>query len=318
LGVDLSENSLEYDPRYWHNVVPPEVYDISRYFEFDEDILLQLKKWLRLNEAIPKTIVEVGCKNGTFTERLIKMSQDVSKEIVAIEPDDVFREYAKKKFSPDVKFLKGAEEDIPLPDECSDLTVCHIVLNNLPDVYKVVSEMTRITKRGGIVAAIEPSGGNINYYPDPKLNELEEKVSLAFAKGIWDLRSKLIDYSKDLKHKNARYAEVFHSCGLINVEEHGFISVFLLSDPRRNQQEILSWLERRLLIHENDWKRFRTILQRGGLSDSLIQEHYQIMKAYLENLIEHPEQIAKTHEMQTACRTVTIGTKPKKTTAIKC
>lgn len=190
--------------------------DVSRYFEYDEDALFQLRKWLRLNEAVPKTIVEVGCGSGYFTEKLIKMTS-ILKEIVAIEPDDVLREYAKEKLSPKVRFLKGTAEDIPLPDESADLTVCHIVLNNLPNVYGAVSGMRRVTKGGGIVAAIEPSGGGIDYYPDPKLNELEEKVGEACGKGIWDLRSKLIDYSKDLKQKRARYAEVFHACGLIKL-----------------------------------------------------------------------------------------------------
>jgi len=194
---------------------------------------------------------------------------------VAIEPDDALREYAKEKLSPKVRFLKGTAEDIPLPDEYADLTVCHIVLNNLPDVYGAVSGMSRVTKSGGIVAAIEPGGGGIDYDPDPKMNELEEKVGEAYGRGIWDLRSKLIDYSKDLKQKRARYAEVFHSCGLINVEAHGILSVFLLSDPRRDQQEILRWLKKRLFLHENDWKRERTILQRGGLSKSIIQSYYR-------------------------------------------
>jgi ubiquinone/menaquinone biosynthesis C-methylase UbiE len=158
--------------------------DVSRYFEYDKDALLQLRKWLRLNQAPPKTIVEVGCGSGYFTEKLLKMAS-TSKELVAIEPDDILRKYAEEKLSPKVKFLRGAAEEIPLPDGSADLTVCHIVLNNLPDIYRAVSEMARATKGAGVVAAIEPGGGGISYYPDQKLNELEEKVSEAYGKGIW-------------------------------------------------------------------------------------------------------------------------------------
>ena len=307
----MSENSLHYDPRYWHNIQPPEEMDVSRYFEYDEDALFQLRKWLRLDEKVPKTIVEVGCGSGYFTEKLIEMTP-VSREIVAIEPDDVLREYAKEKLSPKVRFLKGTAEDIPLPDEFTDLTVCHIVLHNLRDVHRAVSEMARVTKNGGLVAAIEPAIAGINYYPDPKLNELEEKVSQAFGKGVWDFRCKMMNYPKDWKPKRERYAEVFQSCGLINVEAHGLLSVFLLSDPRRDQQEILNWLKKRLSLHENDQERLRTILQRGGLSETIIQEHFQIKKAYLENLVKHPEQISKTHELQITSRIVIVGLKPKK------
>ncbi|MFB0503552.1 MAG: class I SAM-dependent methyltransferase [Candidatus Bathyarchaeia archaeon] len=306
----MSEDLIDYDPRYWHNITLPEDIDVSRHFEYDGDALYHLRKWLRLDETVPKTIVEVGCGSGWFTEKLLNMTP-ILRGMVAVEPDDVLREYAAAKFSPKVKFLKGFVEDLPLPDDFADLTACHIVLHNLPDVCRAVSEMARVTESGGIVAAIEPAGGGIQYYPDPKLNELEQKVSEAYGKGIWDLRLKLIDYTKDLKQKRARYAEVFHSCGVVNVEAHGILSVFLLSDPRRDRQEILSWLKKRLLVHENDWKRVRAILKRGGLPDSLIQEHYQTMKAYLEDLIGHPERISKTHELEMTSRTVTIGFKPR-------
>jgi len=304
----MSEDSLPYDPRYWHSIQPPEEMEVSRHFEYDEDALLQLKKWLRLDEPDPKTVVEVGCGSGYFTEKLVKMASNL-KELVAIEPDDILRDYAKAKAFSKVRFLKGTAENIPLPDQFADLTACHIVLNNLPDVHQAVAEMTRVTKGGGILATIEPFGGSINYYPDPRLNELEEKISQAYGKGVWDLRSKLIDYSKDLERKRSRYPEVFYSCGLVNVEVHGILSAFLLSDPRRDREEILRWLERWLSFHEQDWGRMREILQRGGLSEPLIQEYYEAKKAYLENLVKHPEQIPKTHELQTASRIVTVGFK---------
>lgn len=306
----MPENSKSYDPRYWHNVTPADEMDVSRYFEYDEDALFQLRRWLRLDQAVPKTVVEVGCGSGYFTEKLLMMIP-VLNELVAIEPDDVLREHAAKKLSPKARFLKGTAEDIPLPDQFADLTVCHVVLCNLPDVFRAVSGMARITKNGGIVAAIEPSGGGISYYPDSRLNELVEKTDAAFRKGIWNHRRKLIDYSKDLKQKRARYAEVFHSCGLIQVEAHGILPVFLLSDPRRDQQDILNWLKDRLSVHESNRKRYETILQRGGLSEALVIEYYQTLKAYLKNLIDHPEQIRKTHELATTSRMVTIGFKPK-------
>jgi ubiquinone/menaquinone biosynthesis C-methylase UbiE len=305
----MSEGSLRYDPQYWHNIQTPEEMDVVRHFEYDEDALFLLRKWLRLGERIPKTIVEIGCGSGYLTEKLLKMASAL-KEIVAIEPDDALRGYAEEKLSPKVKFLKGTAEDIPLPEEYADLTVCHIVLHNLPNVHGAVSEMVRVTKSGGFVAAIEPAIGGINYYPDSRLNELEEKIGKAFGDAIWDLRCKTMEYPKDWKPKKERYAEVYHSCGLIDVEAHGILSVFLLSDPRREQKEIVSWLKKRLLLHENDWERTRTILQRGGLSQSLIQEYYQARKTYLENLINNPEKIADTHELQIISRTLTIGLKP--------
>jgi ubiquinone/menaquinone biosynthesis C-methylase UbiE len=304
----MSEQPLDYDPRDWHNVQAADEMDVSRYFEYDDDAILQLRKWLRLDQAAPKTMVEIGCGGGYFTGKLVAMASALS-EIWAVEPDDVLREYASRKLSSQVKFLKGTAEKIPLPKEFADLTVCHIVLSNLPDVPRAVAEMTRVTKKDGIVATIEPGESRMHYSPDPELNEMEEKVLQAYGKGIWDLRTRLINFSKDLKNKNARYPEAFNNCGLRNVEAHGLLSVFLLSDPRRDAAEILGWLKKRVFLLERDWDRTKVILQRGGLEAHDIQAYFEAEKAYLHNLIQHPEQISKTHELQTYSRTITIGFK---------
>jgi ubiquinone/menaquinone biosynthesis C-methylase UbiE len=298
---------FDFDPREWHNVQSADEMDVSRYFEYDDDALFQLRKWLRLDLPVSKTIVEVGCGSGYFTEKLVKMASAL-KEIVAIEPDDTLREYAQKKLSA-VRCLKGFAERIPLPDEFADLTVCHIVLCNLPNVLGAVDEMARVTKRGGIVAAIEPGKARSYYSPNPQLDEMEEKIIQAFGEGIWDLRGKLIDYSKDLKKKNSRYPEVFHQCGLTDVEAHGILSVFLLSDSRRDLQGTLSWLKLRRELLEKYEDRNKVILQRGGLSEQFIQSYNEARSTQLKYLIEHPEEIRKTDELDTYSRTITIGFK---------
>ena len=267
-----------------------------------------MQKWLRLNEGASKTIIEVGCGSGYFTEKLLEMAP--SSKITAVEPDDVLRKYAERKLAPKVDFVKGTAEYIPLSSNFSDLTVCHIVLNNLPDIHKAVAEMSRVTKIGGIVAAIEPSGGGFHYYPDAKLNELNEKARLAYARGVWDLRTKLIDYSKNIKQKKARYPEIFYSCGLSKVEAHGLLSAFLLSDPRQSLEEIFRWLEAKLTLQEKDKERLSLILERGGFQRSLIEEYHRLNKNYLETLVRNPEQISKTHELEVVGRIVIIGFKP--------
>lgn len=304
----VGEESLPYDPRHWHNIQPPEYMDISRRFEYDEDHLHLLRRWLRLDEGNKKTIVEVGCGSGFFTEKLVEMAP--GSEIVGVEPDDVLREYVEKKVLPGARFVKGTAESIPLPTGSSDLTICHIVLNNLPDVPRAVAEMARVTKRGGIVAAIEPIGRSVSYIPDPELNELSEKASKAFGMGVWKPRWEAIDYSGDLENKQARYPEVFSSCGLGRVEAHGLLSVFLLSDARRDRRKIVGWLRDRLELSERDEERMRVILGRGGMEEGLMDEFLAKNIERLRELIENPDRIPETHQLETVGRIVTIGFKP--------
>lgn len=176
-------SEIEFDPRFWHNIQSPFEMDVGRRFEYDEDSLELLKRWLRLDKNRTKVIVEVGSGNGYFTKKLIEMTYGHAK-IVCIEPDDILRQYAEAKLAGRAEFLKGYVENIPLPDDYADLTVCHILLYNLPDVQKAVKEMTHVTKKGGMVAAIEPAIGSYHYYPDDKLNSILKRVQEGFSKGI--------------------------------------------------------------------------------------------------------------------------------------
>ena len=300
------EAPLPYDPRHWHNVQPPKAMDVSRRFEYDEDQLSLLRKWLRLANG-PRTIVEVGCGSGFFTEKLSEMAP--GSEIIGVEPDDVLREYVEGKGIQRARFLNGTAEEIPLPSDYSDLTVCHIVLNNLPDIPRAVREMARVTNSGGVVAAIEPIGGSVSYQPDRRLGELNEEARRAIGRGIWELRSKEI-YDRELPESwRARYSEVFHSCGLERVEAHGLLSVFLLSDARRDREEIIAWLEERLEFDERDEERKRVVLRRGGMDEGTIDEVIGANREHIKGLLENPDTISETHQLETVGRIVTVGFK---------
>lgn len=52
-------SEVEFDPRFWHNIQRPFEMDVLRRFEYDEDNLKLLKRWLRLHDPRIKVIVEV-------------------------------------------------------------------------------------------------------------------------------------------------------------------------------------------------------------------------------------------------------------------
>jgi ubiquinone/menaquinone biosynthesis C-methylase UbiE len=303
-------SKIEFDPRFWHNIQGPFEMDVSRRFEYDEDSLELIRRWLRLHDSQVEVIVEVGSGSGYFTEKLVEMTHGQAK-IVCVEPDDVLRRYAETKLAGKAEFLSGYVEDLPLPSDYADLTVCHILLHNLPDIYKAVREMVRVTRKGGIVAAIEPAIGSFHYYPDETLNKLIEKVQKAFGKSVWELRTKLMKYPREKPwiYKPAYYVKVFHECGLTEIEIHGILSVFLLSDPRRSRNQIIEWLKDRLKVLKETEKQDYVILKRGGLSKQEITRYRQKYRQYLEKLIKKPELISETHEMEITSRILILGLK---------
>ena len=161
-----------------------------------------------------------------------------------------------------------------------------------------------------MVASIEPFSRGVSYTPDPVLQEMNEKTGRAFGMGVWGLRSELMDYPEAPKHRQARYPEVFHSCGLRDVEAHGLLSVFLLSDARRDRGEVKRWLEDRLKFYVGDRERSQVIMARGGLDEETIAEAQELNERHLRRLVENPEIIPETHELESVGRIVTIGFKP--------
>jgi len=62
---------------------------------------------------------------------------------------DLARANAAKAQAPNVEFLKGTIEDIPLPDESVDVVVSNCVINLSVDKPRVLTEMFRVLKPGG-------------------------------------------------------------------------------------------------------------------------------------------------------------------------
>jgi len=121
---------------------------------------------------------------------------------------------------------------------------------------------------------------------------------------------KLMKYPRIIKYDPAHYIKAFHESGLTRIEVHGILSVFLLSDPRRPKREILEWLKDRLKVLEESEKRDYVVLKRGGLSEREIAKYRQEYRKYLKRLIEKPELIQKTHEIDVTSRIAIIGYKP--------
>jgi SAM-dependent methyltransferase len=54
-------------------------------------------------------------------------------------------------------YTEGKAEALPFPDDHFDLVTCQTVLIHVPDAHKALTEMTRVTKPGGLILVTEPS-----------------------------------------------------------------------------------------------------------------------------------------------------------------
>jgi ubiquinone/menaquinone biosynthesis C-methylase UbiE len=97
-------------------------------------------------------ILDVGCGTGSLTAVLLGAAG--VKNIVGIDLAEVYLESARKTIKdPRVSFKVGDAANLPFADQSFDRAFSMLVLQFVPDAKKAVSEMRRVVRSGGVVAA---------------------------------------------------------------------------------------------------------------------------------------------------------------------
>lgn len=105
--------------------------------------------------------LDVGCGNGAFTALLAERVKPSG--VIGVDPSPAQLDYARSR--PDARgarFQQGNALDLPVPENSADAAVMALVIAFVPDPAKGVSEMRRVVRPGGAVAAYMwdlPGGG---------------------------------------------------------------------------------------------------------------------------------------------------------------
>ncbi len=95
-------------------------------------------------------VLDVGCGPGTVTAVLVeRLGAD---RVAAVDPSPRFVP-AVRELLPDVDVREGAAEDLPFADATFDAAVCQLVVPFMADPVRGLSEMGRVVRPGGVVAA---------------------------------------------------------------------------------------------------------------------------------------------------------------------
>jgi ubiquinone/menaquinone biosynthesis C-methylase UbiE len=99
-------------------------------------------------------ILDVGCGTGSLARELLSHGQTIS--VVGIDPASTYVSFAEEAI-PDTRarFQVGSAETLPFPDASFDAALSLLVLQDVADPDRVVGEMARVTRDGGVVAACQ-------------------------------------------------------------------------------------------------------------------------------------------------------------------
>jgi 2-polyprenyl-6-hydroxyphenyl methylase/3-demethylubiquinone-9 3-methyltransferase len=96
-----------------------------------------------------KRALEVGCGGGILSEEIARMGF----EAAGIDPSEPSLRAAADHAQAGgliIRYLKAVGESLPFPDGSHDVVFCCDVLEHVRDLPKVVSEISRVLKTGGV------------------------------------------------------------------------------------------------------------------------------------------------------------------------
>ncbi len=99
-----------------------------------------------------ETVLDVGCGTGSLTFAMPEVAE--IGRIEGIDFSETYVEAARQRNTDSrISIARGDVCDLPFPDDSFDRTLALLVLHFVPESEQALSEMTRVTKPGGVVAA---------------------------------------------------------------------------------------------------------------------------------------------------------------------
>jgi ubiquinone/menaquinone biosynthesis C-methylase UbiE len=131
----------------------PEVYDEFARVEMRPPVVEVINTHFPLQG---KVVLDVGCGTGVPTFKLAQYARSV----IGVEPErsmrDVAVSHAREKAIPNVEFLDGRAEAVPLPDHSVDmvLAVTLQTLHNEENIRRFAQEAERVVRPGGSIVSV--------------------------------------------------------------------------------------------------------------------------------------------------------------------
>ncbi|WMY97245.1 MAG: malonyl-ACP O-methyltransferase BioC [Arsenophonus sp.] len=129
--------------------------------KYDKIAIFQQKSGqhlFKLLSIIPgKTILDAGCGTGYFSYQW----KLIGKKVIALDISSSMLKVAKKKGAANT-YIQADMEMLPLKNESVDLCFSHLSIQWCDNLHHTLSELYRITKRGGVIAFSTLLEGSLN------------------------------------------------------------------------------------------------------------------------------------------------------------
>lgn len=164
-------------------------------------------------------VLDVGCGTGTVSLALAQRGATV----VGVDASDPYLDSARRHRShPSVTYELGDAGDLPYSSASFDACVSALVIDVVPDVDVVATEMRRVTRPGGVVAC-----ATFDFWGGFGVLDLVLDTGAVLDEGIRTLRAQI--KARPIVRANGQ-ADLWRSAGLVGVEEVPIVLSFDYAD----------------------------------------------------------------------------------------
>jgi SAM-dependent methyltransferase len=138
-----------------HQSQPSDVWAIGEAYEpyvgrWSRLVAREFLAWLAVPPA--KQWLDIGCGTGAISQIILDVASP--NQVTGIDPSEAYVAFARDQVvDARVSFMVGDAQALPYESAQFDIVVSGLVLNFVPDPDLAVSEMQRVVRPGGIVAA---------------------------------------------------------------------------------------------------------------------------------------------------------------------
>jgi ubiquinone/menaquinone biosynthesis C-methylase UbiE len=253
----------------------------GRYLDSKPWVGRQYREFLQLRPGM--RIVDIGCGTGDFTRYVVRLvpgkCQALGIDSRASSLKAAELETGTAGLSNRISYKQGDAYNLPVSDDYADLTCCRSVLMHLQDPLEAVKEMTRITRRGGLVAAEEP-GQMISLYDpeDEDFAKLAREIYPLYHEGIRKLEGR--DYEI-----GERLPTIFREAGLGEMRAELRDYLLMPSDSRTSLRDVKAQIQIDLGIHQETKADFKRALKAAGVSSNRIARFLRLQERQFRRLL---------------------------------
>jgi len=100
--------------------------------------------------GVGQRVLDVGCGPGALTAELV--ARVGAGAVSAVDPSGPFVAAARQR-NPGIEVRQASAEDLPFPSGTFDAALAQLVVHFMRDPLRGLSEMARVTRHGGVLAA---------------------------------------------------------------------------------------------------------------------------------------------------------------------